>query len=84
MRKTFATIANTIASSSKDIQNSCLAMADTSILLRHSSQATTMAYVGVRLPRTTSLRRGVSDFILGRTAVKSMEMSYNYELEDDD
>jgi integrase len=83
MRKTFATIANTLASTSKDIQNGCLAMADTSIMLRHASQATTMNYVGVRLPRTTSLRRGVSDFVLGRTAVKSMELSYQYELEDD-
>lgn len=84
MRKTFATIANTLASTSKDIQNGCLAMADTSIMLRHASQATTMNYVGVRLPRTTSLRRGVSDFVLGKTAVKSMALSYHYELSDED
>ena len=82
MRKTFATIANTLASTSKDIQNGCLAMADTSIMLRHASQATTMAYVGVRLPRTRSLRIGISDFVLGKTAVKSMELSYRYELAD--
>lgn len=82
MRKTFATIANTLASTSKDIQNGCLAMADTSIMLRHASQATTMAYVGVRLPRTRSLRIGISDFILGKTAVKSMELAYRYELSD--
>ena len=84
MRKTFATIANTLASTSKDIQNSCMAMADTSIMLRHASQATTMAYVGVRLPRTRSLRIGISDFVLGKTAVKSMALSYRYELEDKD
>lgn len=84
MRKTFATIANTLASASKDIQNSCLAMADTSIMLRHASQATTMTYVGVRLPRTRSLRIGISDFVLGKTAVKDMRLSYRYELEDMD
>lgn len=84
MRKTFATIANTLASTSKDIQNSCLAMADTSIMLRHASQATTMTYVGVRLPRTTSLRRGISDFILGKTKVKDMALSYTYDMVDDE
>lgn len=84
MRKTFATIANTLASTSKDIQNSCLAMADTSIMLRHASQATTMTYVGVRLPRTTSLRRGISDFILGKTKVKDMRLSYTYEMADEE
>lgn len=82
MRKTFATIANTLASTSKDIQNSCLAMADTSIMLRHASQATTMTYVGVRLPRTRSLRIGISDFVLGKTAVKSMSLEYTYDLSD--
>lgn len=84
MRKTFATIANTIASTSRDIQNAALAMADTSLMLRHANQTTTMAYVGCRLPRTSSLRRGVSDFVLGKTAVKSMELSYQYALDTDD
>ena len=84
MRKTFATIANTIASTSKDIQNSCLAMADTSIMLRHANQATTMNYVGVRLPRTLSLRIGISDFILGKTKLKDMRLSYVYEIDEND
>lgn len=81
MRKTFLNIANAIGSQSNVMSANATALADCQILARHADIATTMKYMNAVKGRILSLRRAVSDFLLGRTAIKELSVSYDYELE---
>lgn len=83
MRKTFLNIANAIGSQSKLMSASATALADCQILARHSSTTTTLKYMNAVKGRILSLRNAVSDFLLGRTAIKELSVSYDYELDDE-
>ena len=81
MRRTFLNIANTIAASSTLIGAHSTALADCQILARHSSADTTLRYMNATKSRILSLRRAVSDFLLGRTAIKEISLCYDWETE---
>lgn len=83
MRKTFLNIANTVGSMSK-LRGSTTVMTDCQILARHSSLDVTLQYMNLTKSRLLSLREGVSAFVLGKTAVKDLEIRYEFELEDED
>lgn len=81
MRKTFLNIANTMGSTGSFAGNT-MAMTDCQILARHASLNTTMGYMNVTKSRLLSLRQAVSDFVMGRTVIKDLEVRYQYELEE--
>ena len=84
MRKTFVSIIHTFSSQSQ-MQGGGLNPATVcQIALRHNSATTTLAYMGVVKAGMVSLRRAVSDFVQGRTVIKSLECTYTWALEDDD
>lgn len=80
MRKTFLNIANTMGCTGSFASNAT-ALTDCQILARHSNIATTLRYMNATKHRVMSLRRAVSDFLMGRTKVKSLQAEYEWELE---
>ena len=84
MRKTFLCIANAIGSQSGVVGANSNALADCQILARHSSELTTLKYMNGVKTRITSLRRAVSDFVLGRTKIKTLASEYVWDLDDED
>ena len=83
MRKTFVSIINAFASQATMTGGGISPMTACQIALRHASAATTMAYMGTMKSGMLSLRRAVSDFVLGRTVIKSLKTEYTWELVDD-
>lgn len=84
MRRTFLNIANTMAATSTLLGAHSMALGDCQILARHSSATTTLRYMGATKSRIVSLRHAVSDFLLGKTAVKEINFSYAWETENDE
>lgn len=82
MRKTFLNIAYAIASSSTSLGNEN-AISVCQILARHSNSQTTLRYMNAAKSKTISLRRAVSDFILGKTKLKNLEVTYEWELDEE-
>ena len=85
MRKTFLCIANAIAMTS-GLNNSGMytAMSDCQILAHHANPQTTLRYMTVAKRRVVSLRHAVSDFVLGKTKLKELDVEYMWDLDDDD
>lgn len=84
MRRTFLNIANTMAATSTLCGAHSMALSDCQILARHSSSSTTLRYMGATKTRIVSLRHAVSDFLLGKTAVKEISFSYAWETENEE
>ncbi len=85
MRKTFLCIANAIAMSAS-LSNSGMytAMSDCQMLAHHSNPETTLRYMSIAKKRTVSLRHAVSDFVLGKTKLKTLDVTYTWGLAEDD
>lgn len=79
LRKTFLNIANAVGCASKLSGGSGMVLTDVMILARHSKLTTTLRYTTMMKSRLLSLRRGVSDYLMGKTKVKSLKMEYEWE-----
>lgn len=79
LRKTFLNIANAVGTTSRLGNGNGMVLSDVMILARHSSITTTLRYTSMMKSRLTSLRKGVSAFLLGKTNVKSLRMEYEWE-----
>ena len=83
MRKTFVAIIHTFAEQSHVSGGGLNPTTVCQVALRHANASTTLAYMGTVKAGMLSLRRAVSDFVLGRTKIKSLQVTYQWELEDD-
>lgn len=83
MRKTFVSIVHVFASQCQMSGGGLNPTTACQIALRHANASTTMAYMGTMKSGMLSLRRAVSDFVQGRTKLKSLKSEYCWELEDD-
>ena len=82
MRKTFCSIIHTFASKSQMSGAGLNPATACQIALRHANASTTMAYMGTMKSGMMSLRRAVSDFVSGKTKIKSLKSEYTWELDD--
>ena len=83
MRKTFVSIVHVFASQCQMSGGGLNPTTACQIALRHANASTTLAYMGTMKSGMLSLRRAVSDFVQGRTKLKSLKSEYCWELEDD-
>lgn len=83
MRKTFVAIIHTFAEQSHVSGGGLNPTTVCQVALRHANASTTLAYMGTVKAGMLSLRRAVSDFVLGRTKIKSLQVEYTWELDDD-
>ena len=83
MRKTFVSIIHTFATQATMTGSGINPATACQIALRHANAATTMAYMGTMKSGMLSLRRAVSDFVMGKTKIKSLKTEYSWELVDD-
>ena len=83
MRKTFCSIVHTFASRAQMTGAGINPATACQIALRHANAATTLAYMGTMKSGMLSLRRAVSDFVSGKTKIKSLKSEYTWELADD-
>lgn len=79
LRKTFLNIAYVLASVS-NLRGAGNALAACQVLARHSSQVTTSKYMNLQKPLSVSLREGVSAFVLGKTAIKDLQVGYEIDM----
>lgn len=79
LRRTFLNIAYILATVSK-LNGTGNALAACQVLARHSSQEITSRYMNLQKPLSISLRNGVSAFVMGKTAVKSLKVGYEIAL----
>lgn len=83
MRKTFVSIIHTFATQATMTGAGINPATACQIALRHANAATTMAYMGTMKSGMLSLRQAVSDFVMGRTKIRSLKTQYSWELVDD-
>lgn len=83
MRKTFCSIIHVFSSQSQMSGAGLNPSTACQIALRHANASTTLAYMGTMKAGMLSLRQAVSDFVLGRTKIKSLVTEYQWELCDD-
>ena len=83
MRKTFVSIIHTFASQATMTGAGINPATACQIALRHANAATTMAYMGTMKSGMLSLRQAVSDFVMGKTKIRSLKTEYSWELVDD-
>ena len=83
MRKTFVSIINTFASQATMTGAGLNPATACQIALRHANASTTLAYMGTMKSGMLSLRKAVSDFVLGKTKIKSLKSEYTWETIDD-
>jgi len=83
MRKTFVSIIHAFASQATMTGGGINPATACQIALRHADAATTLAYMGTMKSGMLSLRRAVSDFVLGRTVIRNLKCEYQWELRDD-
>ncbi len=83
MRKTFVSIFHAFATQATVTGAGINPATACQIALRHASATTTMAYMGTMKSGMLSLRRAVSDFVLGKTVIRSLKTEYSWELIDD-
>lgn len=79
MRKTFLNIANTMGCTSTMRGANNTVLADCQVLARHANVTTTLRYMNATKTRIVSLRQAVSDFLMGKTAVKELEVAYTWD-----
>lgn len=83
MRKTFVSIIHTFASKATMTGAGINPAIACQIALRHESAATTMAYMGTMKSGMLSLRRAVSDFVMGRTKIRNLKTEYTWDRTDE-
>lgn len=83
MRKTFVSIIHTFATQATMTGAGINPATACQIALRHANAATTLAYMGTMKSGMLSLRQAVSDFVLGRTKIRSLKTQYSWETIDD-
>ena len=83
MRKTFVSIIHTFAAQATMTGAGINPATACQIALRHASSATTLAYMGTIKSGMLSLRRAVSDFVMGRTVIRSLKSEYVWETIDE-
>ena len=83
MRKTFVSIIHTFATQATMTGAGINPATACQVALRHANAATTMAYMGTMKSGMLSLRQAVSDFVMGRTKIRSLKTQYSWELVDD-
>ena len=83
MRKTFVSIIHTFANQATMTGAGINPATACQIALRHASATTTLAYMGTMKSGMLSLRKAVSDFVQGRTKIKSLKAEYCWELDED-
>ena len=83
MRKTFVSIIHTFAAQATMTGAGINPATACQIALRHASSATTLAYMGTIKTGMLSLRRAVSDFVMGRTVIRSLKSEYVWETIDE-
>lgn len=83
MRKTFVSIIHTFATQATMTGAGINPATACQIALRHANAATTMAYMGTMKSGMLSLRQAVSDFVMGRTKIRSLKTEYTWETVDD-
>lgn len=83
MRKTFVSIIHTFASQATMTGAGINPVTACQIALRHANAATTMAYMGTMKSGMLSLRQAVSDFVMGKTKIRSLKTEYSWELVDE-
>lgn len=83
MRKTFVSIIHTFATQATMTGAGINPATACQIALRHANAATTLAYMGTMKSGMLSLRKAVSDFVMGKTKLKSLKCEYSWELEDE-
>lgn len=82
LRKTFSTISFTICACSRHIQGVLSAAEWTSLQLRHSSTRQTLRYIEVLRDINMSIRKQISDFLLGKSDIKSLQLDYEERIWD--
>lgn len=83
MRKTFVSIIHTFATQATMTGAGINPATACQIALRHANAATTLAYMGTMKSGMLSLRQAVSDFVMGRTKIRSLKTQYTWETIDD-
>lgn len=83
MRKTFVSIIHTFASQATMTGAGLNPATACQIALRHASASTTLAYMGTMKSGMLSLRKAVSDFVQGKTKIRSLKSEYTWETIDD-
>lgn len=83
MRKTFVSIIHAFASQATMSGAGINPSTACQIALRHASATTTLAYMGTMKSGMLSLRKAVSDFVQGRTKIRSLKAEYTWETVDD-
>ena len=83
MRKTFVSIIHTFATQATMTGSGINPATVCQIALRHANAATTLAYMGTMKNGMLQLRKAVSDFVQGKTKIKSVKAQYTWEMEDD-
>lgn len=83
MRKTFVSIIHTFANQATMTGAGINPATACQIALRHASATTTLAYMGTMKSGMLSLRKAVSDFVQGRTKIRSLKAEYTWETVDD-
>lgn len=83
MRKTFVSIIHTFASQATMTGAGLNPATACQIALRHANASTTLAYMGTMKSGMLSLRKAVSDFVQGKTKIKSLKSEYSWELDED-
>ena len=83
MRKTFVSIIHTFATQATMTGAGINPATACQIALRHANAATTMAYMGTMKSGMLSLRQAVSDFVMGKTKIRSLKTQYTWETIDD-
>lgn len=83
MRKTFVSIIHTFATQATMTGAGINPAVACQIALRHANAATTMAYMGTMKSGMLSLRKAVSDFVQGKTKIRSLKAEYTWETIDD-
>lgn len=72
MRKTFASLAYILAR--KGASTNTAALEQVQLLLRQSDQRTTSRYLGLTRETSAGVRRGISDFLLGKSGVTEITL----------
>ena len=83
MRKTFVSIIHTFASRAQMTGGGINPATACQVALRHANASTTLAYMGTMKSGMLSLRQAVSDFVQGKTKIKSLKTEYVWDLVDE-